>query len=160
VRARLGTVAGLLMVIAASACGSGSGPVASPSPSGTAGTSATPSGSPTPTAPSSTPASGSGLTIVVDDGTGSATTWTLTCEPVGGTHPDPEGACTALTDHLSALNPVPKDKMCAQVYSGPERATISGTWQDEQVFATLSRVNSCETARWDALVPLLPAGGR
>ena len=105
-------------------------------------------------------AAGSQLTIVVDDGTGAATTWTLTCDPVGGTHPDPEAACSALAEHRSALRPVPKNKMCAQVYGGPERATISGTWGDEQVLASLSRVNSCETARWDALVPVVPAGGR
>lgn len=100
------------------------------------------------------------LTIVVDDGTGATTTWTLTCEPVGGSHPDPEAACAALAANASALQPVAKDRMCAQVYSGPERATITGTWGDQQVLATLSRVNACETARWDALVPLLPTGGR
>ena len=113
---------------------------------------------PSSTSPSS--AAGSQLTIVVDDGTGATTTWTLTCDPVGGTHPDPEAACSALAEHRSALRPVPKNKMCAQVYGGPERATISGTWGDEQVLASLSRVNSCETARWDALVPVVPAGGR
>lgn len=103
---------------------------------------------------------GSRLTIAVDDGTGVTTTWTLTCDPVGGTHPQPEPACAALIGNRSALDPVPKDKMCAQVYSGPERATISGTWGDEQIQASLSRVNSCETARWDALVPLVPPAGR
>lgn len=97
---------------------------------------------------------------MVDDGAGATTTWTLTCEPVGGSHPDAAGACAALAANGSALQPVDKDKMCAQVYSGPERATVTGTWGDQQVRATLSRVNTCETARWDALVPLLPTGGR
>jgi hypothetical protein len=98
--------------------------------------------------------------VVVDDGTGATTSWTVTCDPVGGSHPDPERACAAVENHRSALDPVPKDKMCAQVYGGPEKATVTGVWAGEQVFASLSRINACETARWDALVPLVPAAGR
>jgi hypothetical protein len=165
VRARLGVVAALGLVLVASACGgNGPGPLASPSAPGSPSSSPTPAPSlPSSAPPSSGPpssAAASQLTIVVDDGTGATTTWTLTCDPVGGTHPDAEAACNALTEHRSALRPVPKDKMCAQVYGGPERATISGTWGDQRVLATLSRVNSCETARWDELVPLVPAGGK
>lgn len=159
-RARLGVVAALGLVLVAAACGgNGPGPVASPSAPGSPTSSPTPSPSMESSAPASSTAA-SQLTIVVDDGTGATTTWMLTCDPVGGTHPDPEAACSALTEHRSALRPVPKDKMCAQVYGGPERATITGTWGGEQVLATLSRVNSCETARWNELVPLVPAGGR
>ncbi len=122
-RARLGVVAALGLVLVASACGgNGPGPLASPSAPG----SPTSSPTPAPSVPSSAPpssAAASELTIVVDDGTGATTTWTLTCDPVGGTHPDPEAACSALAEHRSALRPVPKNKMCAQVYGGPERAT-------------------------------------
>ena len=100
------------------------------------------------------------LTIVIVDGAGSTTTWTLTCDPPGGTHPDPDGACAALDRHRAALDPVPADKICAQVYGGPERATITGSWRGEPVHTTLARTDSCETARWDALVPLVPSGGR
>lgn len=149
-RPLLGVLTACGLILAVAACSSSS-PTASPSPDPTQSPSA-------PQSPS-TPG-GSQLTIVVDDGSAAPTTWTLSCDPAGGTHPDPEGACAALSAHRSALDPVPGDKMCAQVFSGPEKATISGTWQDEQVLATLSRVNSCETARWDALVPLLPSGGR
>ena len=97
---------------------------------------------------------------MVDDGTGGTSTWSLTCDPAGGDHPDAEQACAAIEGHRSALNPVPKDRMCAQVYGGPEKATVTGTWRGEQIFAALSRTNACETARWDALVPLVPSGGR
>jgi hypothetical protein len=123
--------------------------------------------SPSPTSPSSTtptasaaPTGDSRLTIVVDDGTGATTSWTLTCDPAGGSHPDAERACAALDAHRSALSPVPEGRMCAQVYGGPERATITGTWRGEPVSATLVRTDACETARWDALVPLVPAGGQ
>lgn len=147
-RAGLGVIAVLGLVLMTAACAGGdSGPGASPSSAGSSSP-----GSPSPDS--------ARLTIVVDNGAGSTTTWTLTCDPIGGTHPDPEGACAALRDHPTALDPVPKDKMCAQVYGGPQRATISGTWGDEQVFASLSRTDACETARWDALVPLVPSGGR
>ena len=64
-------------------------------------------------------AAASQLTVVVDDGAGGTSTWTLTCDPTGGDHPDAEQACAAIEGHRSALNPVPKDRMCAQVYGGP-----------------------------------------
>ena len=99
------------------------------------------------------------LTIVVEDGSGTKTTWQLTCAPTGGTHPDPEAACRALTEHgETALPAVPKGQVCTQQYGGPEQATISGTWQGEPVNSTLSRKNGCEIARWEALKGLLPAG--
>lgn len=160
-RARLGAVAAFGLLLATAACSAGTGPMSSPSASGTsARPSPLPASPSLSTSPSSSPGGASQLTIVVDDGTGTTTTWTLTCDPVGGTHPDAEQACAALQNHGEALDPVPKEKMCAQVYSGPEQATITGTWLDEEVSASLSRINSCETARWDALVPLVPAGGR
>lgn len=146
-------VSGALLAAASCASsGTGSPPSAAPS------SAATPSASAG--APSASAGGPSELTVVVDDGTGSTTTWRLTCDPPGGDHPDAQKACAALADHRSALNPVPKDRMCAQVYGGPEKATVTGTWRGEQVFAALNRTNACESARWDALVPLVPAGGR
>ena len=75
------------------------------------------------------PGGPSQLTVVVDDGAGGTSTWSLTCDPTGGDHPDAEQACAAIEGHRSALNPVPKDRMCAQVYGGPEKATVTGTWR-------------------------------
>ena len=101
------------------------------------------------------------LTIVLDDGTGAKTTWTLTCDPVGGTHPDAAAACTVLAAKGSqALPPKRKDVACTQVYGGPETAMIRGTWQGRQVFSTFSRTDGCEISRWDMLRGLLPSGGR
>ena len=151
------------VLLAASACsGGGPGPVASPVRAGhsrllprVSGPVRIATGTPT-----GSPGGPSQLTIVVDDGSGSTSTWSLTCDPTGGDHPDAEQACAAIEGHRSALNPVPKDRMCAQVYGGPQKATVTGTWRGEQIFAALSRTNACETARWDALVPLVPSGGR
>ena len=98
------------------------------------------------------------LVIVVDDGSGTKTTWELSCDPVGGTHPEPDAACQALTEHgETALAAVPDDQMCTQQYGGPETATINGTWQGKPVKSTLSRKNGCEIARWDALKDVLAA---
>lgn len=116
----------------------------------------TPAASTTEALPS---APASELVISVTDGSGAQLVWKLTCDPPGGDHPDPEAACRALDTHSAALRPVAKDRSCAQVYGGPEKATITGTWRGERVFSTLSRTNSCEIARWAALRGLLPPGG-
>ena len=143
------------------------------------GSANTPGGSVTPTSPTG-PASGSvpgsipgttsgnpsgatsagtaDLTIVVDGGSDSTTTWHLTCDPGGGDHPTPEQACAVLAQHgRTALPAVPTDRMCTQIYGGPQTAHITGTWRGERVDARLSRVNGCEIARWNALVGLLPS---
>lgn len=80
---------------------------------------------------------------------------TLECDPPGGTHPDPEAACRALTANPEALEPVPADMVCAQLFGGPNRATVRGTFEGRGVAAELSRTNSCEIDRWDRLEPLL-----
>lgn len=128
---------------------------AEPGPTSTGGGgSSTPSGqlSPTPT-----PAGRTSLTIVFDPGTGDTTRWRLTCDPPGGNHPDPVGACQALeTNGARALPPVPKDMACTMIYGGPERATVTGRWNGQDVLATFSRTNGCEINRWAQMVPLLP----
>ena len=107
------------------------------------------------------PSSPTDLTIVVDDGAGRETTWTLTCDPPGGTHPDAAAACAALATHgTAALPPKPEGVVCAEVYGGPQRATITGTWQGRQVQSSLSRTDGCEIHRWDLLRGLLPSAGR
>jgi hypothetical protein len=140
-----------------------------------AGCTESPTGGPTETAPSiaqtenpsaepSTPApSTSGpdeLIIVFRDGSNPPVTWRLTCNPPGGDHPEPEAACRVLDrDGEWALPPVPKNKLCTQVYGGPEQATVTGTWHGRPVASSLSLINGCETARWAALIGLLPKPG-
>jgi hypothetical protein len=84
-------------------------------------------------------------------------TWQLTCDPVGGTHPDPVGACARL-DEVKAdpFKPIPPGTICLPVMDGPETAHVTGRWRDQPVDATFDRVDSCESARWDNLVPVLP----
>ncbi|HET9649029.1 MAG TPA: SSI family serine proteinase inhibitor [Microlunatus sp.] len=113
------------------------------------------SSAPTPAAPSASTAQ---LSISVDMGQGGAPTeWKLTCNPAGGTHPDPVGACQALeVNGAAALPPVSKDRACTMIYGGPQRATVTGTIDGERVMSTFTRTNGCEIDRWSQLVPLLP----
>jgi hypothetical protein len=101
------------------------------------------------------------LTVVVDDGSGATTTWRLTCDPPGGTHPDPAAACEALAAHgETALPPVPPDRMCTQVFGGAEKAQVTGTWRGRAVSARFAKTNGCEISRWNSLSGLLPGSGR
>lgn len=106
-------------------------------------------------------AEGTSLTIVywedADRADGSVT-WSLSCDPPAGTHPDPVAACAAVAAAgPSAFEPVPDDRACTEIFGGPQRAEVSGTVEGEEVDATFTRANGCEIERWDALVGLLPA---
>jgi hypothetical protein len=76
---------------------------------------------------------------------------TLTCDPDGGSHPDPAAACAALLENEEALEPVAGDVACTEIYGGNQIARITGSG----VHASFSRENGCEIARWDALQPVL-----
>jgi len=102
------------------------------------------------------------LVIALDEtGDGPTETFTLTCVPPGGTHPDPEAACAALAraGGVAAFAPTPSDVACTELYGGPQVATVEGTVDGEKVGATFTRVNGCEISRWDALAPLLGSAG-
>jgi hypothetical protein len=85
--------------------------------------------------------------------------WTLTCDPAGGTHPDPDAACTALADEREALEPVPQDVACTQVFGGSQEAVVEGTLAGEPYRGRFNRRNGCEIDRWDRLRPLLVVRG-
>ena len=107
-----------------------------------------------------TPTSDTDLTIVINKGPSSTVTWRLTCNPPGGTHPDPEAACRALeANGAVALPPVPEDKACTQIYGGPETASITGSWQGQQIMSKFARNDGCQISRWKLMEGLLPPGG-
>ena len=80
---------------------------------------------------------------------------TLTCEPAGGTHPDPEAACAALLANEQALDPVSGDVACTEIYGGPQEATIVGRGREVNLNAALNRTNGCEIDRWEKLKPVV-----
>lgn len=109
----------------------------------------------TATPPTSPPPLSADLTIVLT-GTGSETTWTLTCNPDGGSHPDPAAACARIDEvGQSAFAPPPEDVMCTQQWGGPGVALVTGTLADTPVDARFSLTNGCDIARWRNLEPVL-----
>jgi hypothetical protein len=113
-----------------------------------------------PTNPPKAPSGTAKLSILLDNGFGVRTTWTLTCEPAGGTHPDPALACGVLgASGVKALPEPNAGQACTEQYGGPQKARLTGTWRGKPVDAQLSLENGCQIARWEALLGLLPPGG-
>ncbi|MCU1432790.1 MAG: hypothetical protein JWP95_1895 [Actinotalea sp.] len=103
------------------------------------------------------------LVITLDE-TGEGTevrTLTLTCEPEGGTHPDPEAACEAIAEAGGAVAfSTPTDDMtCTEQYGGPQVATVEGKVDGEPVRTTYTRTNGCQISRWDGLAVVLDSIG-
>lgn len=73
---------------------------------------------------------------------------TLTC--TGDPDEDPS-ACTALHEQDDAFAEVAEGTICTETSYGRETATITGTWDGEDVETALSRKGSCEEARWQRL---------
>jgi hypothetical protein len=87
--------------------------------------------------------------------------WTLRCHPPRGTLPRPAVACRRLAAGGARLfAPIPPSTVCTQIYGGPQVARVVGTVAGTRVWATFSRQDGCQIARWNRLSPwLLPAGG-
>jgi hypothetical protein len=88
-------------------------------------------------------------------------TWSLRCEPAGGTLSRPAAACRRLAAGGAELFAgVPKDVVCTQIYGGPQTGRVVGTLQGERVSASFSRSDGCQIERWERVSPwLLPRGG-
>ncbi|WP_435849413.1 SSI family serine proteinase inhibitor [Streptomyces tibetensis] len=104
------------------------------------------------------------LTVTVRNAGGGADgTFELYCNPDGGSHPDPGGACAALERDTRWGQDVfaspSEGGFCTMQYGGPATAHVTGTWAGRPVDATYDRRDGCQISRWDRLVPLLPAMG-
>ena len=88
-------------------------------------------------------------------------TWTLRCNPARGSLARPVRACTKLaTGGVGLFAPTPKNIACTEIYGGPQRARVVGTVSGRRVWATFTRTNGCEIARWQRISPwLVPSGG-
>jgi hypothetical protein len=87
--------------------------------------------------------------------------WTLRCGPAGGSLRRPALACTRLaTGGIRLFAPISPKVACTQIYGGPQRARVTGLLDGKRIWATFTRTNGCEIARWAKLSPwLLPPGG-
>ena len=85
--------------------------------------------------------------------------YTLTCEPTGGDHPAPASACAFLADATTAgtdpFAPVPENTACTRIYGGPQTATVTGTWQAQDVDAQFNLQGGCEIDRWRNAAPVV-----
>ncbi|MBC7630007.1 hypothetical protein [Aeromicrobium sp.] len=94
------------------------------------------------------------LTFRFTDG-GGASTVTLTCP---GKDTGTKSACAQLAKVApDVFSPVPKAKVCTQIFGGPEKLAVSGHYDNTIVSAGLSRENGCEIDRWDMIAPVLKA---
>jgi hypothetical protein len=82
----------------------------------------------------------------------------LRCSPAGGTHPHPALACAALARQAHPFAPTPKGVACAELYSGPQRAQVTGSYKGTRIDASFRRTDSCETSRWAKIAPVLVLG--
>ena len=83
-------------------------------------------------------------------------TWTLGCNPLGGTLPHGDRACFELATDPKPFATVPDDRVCLQIYGGPAVARVVGSLRGGAVDATFSRTDSCQLDRWDRVGYLFP----
>lgn len=120
---------------------------------------------PAPPPTTSTPAGAIELSIRYDDGAGQRDTATLTCgagagAPRAGGFLDgkaPAGELCAKARSLRSLLTTQPDKerVCTQIYGGPETARVTGTLDGEKVDRRFTRTNGCELAEFDEASALL-----
>jgi Subtilisin inhibitor-like len=94
------------------------------------------------------------LTVVVKTAPGAKPQrWTLTCDPVGGTHPNAQAACRQLLAAKNPFAPIPRGIMCPMIPAGPQTGTaqVSGTYFGKPVSGSFSQHSPCAATRWAEL---------
>lgn len=99
------------------------------------------------------------ITLLDPEGAQSERRWDLTCDPPGGSLPDPDEVCGRLTADASLWEPVPPDAICTSEFGGPQRITVNGTLRGNRIDAVFGRSGGCEIARYDAIVEALGLDG-
>jgi hypothetical protein len=103
------------------------------------------------------------LSVAVDNGKGGNQTFTVRCDPPGGDHPRPKSACEFLDQAAEwgqdPFAPVSEGSVCAEVYGGPQTATVTGLWRGKHIDSQFSRTDACQSRRWDNAMSLLAVRG-
>jgi hypothetical protein len=90
---------------------------------------------------------------------GAARTWTLRCDPAGGTLGTlarERDACRRLAALRRPFAPPDPELACTQQYGGPDQARITGTYQGRRVWVRLGLTDGCQIARFKRLAFLVP----
>lgn len=90
---------------------------------------------------------------------GGAKHWTLRCAPGGGTLPRRAVACQKLAAMQSPFAPTRRGVMCAQLYGGPQQASVVGTFRGKRISTGFAARNGCEISRAKRVAFLLPGFG-
>jgi len=83
-------------------------------------------------------------------------TWTLRCDPAGGSLPRSAEACRRLKAMQRPFARPRASVACTQVYGGPQQATITGTHVGQRVLVLLAMTNGCQISRFKRLGFLVP----
>ena len=83
-------------------------------------------------------------------------TYTLRCNPLGGTLPKRAEACAKLARMTKPFAPTPEGMACTEIYGGPQGALVRGRLRGYPVRGTFSRKDGCEIARWNRVRFLFP----
>src|SRR5688572_16389747 len=65
-------------------------------------------------------------------------TWTLRCEPAGGTLARPGRACLKLASVRNPFARPSSEQACTQQYGGPDEARITGTYRGRRIWVALN----------------------
>lgn len=148
-RIRLSIVVTAILTMALAACGGGTDEPIPVEPDGGIGDGA---GPPT--------GAGVDLEITIDHPDIDAYTYRIICANdsavvEGSVSIDAENACAQLAqqpvqDRL--VEGPPEDRVCTEVYGGPDTATVVGSIDGRPVDTVIDRTNGCGIAEWDQLL--------
>jgi hypothetical protein len=106
------------------------------------------------------------VSVTVDLGDGTTTSYRLACLGDTATFTGESGsldapaACLALNEAEARdrlLTDQHLDRVCTEIFGGPETATVTGRLDDQPIDTTIDRANGCGIDDWDRLLqPLLP----
>lgn len=71
---------------------------------------------------------------------------------------DPNAACDAMAGpelRERLVDGPPGDRVCTEIYGGPDTATVTGTLDEQEVDTTFDRTNGCGIDEWDRLAAAL-----
>ncbi len=100
------------------------------------------------------------LAIEAQDGRGAVKRAQLVCDggevTARGLAPD-NNLCAAARNLAPFLSEKPAaDRVCTQIYGGPETARISGQIEGRRIERRFSRSDGCRVADWERAQPLIP----
>ena len=89
-------------------------------------------------------------------GTDEPKTYTLRCDPAGGTVPRAASVCGKLDALARPFARTSKNLVCTDQYGGPQQALITGMHKGNRIWTVIGMRNGCEIARAKRLAFLVP----